>query len=265
MDFNEFRGKVVWITGASSGIGEALAQAFSQAGARLVLSARRQAELERVRAGCANLEAHLVLPLDLTDFDAPVLTRQVLDHFGRIDILVNNGGVSQRALALETTLEVDRRIMEINYFGAVALTKAVLPSMIAQGSGHLVTISSLSGKISTPRRSAYAASKHALHGFFDALRTEVREAGVQVTLICPGYVKTNLSLHALTGVGGEHGQVDPTQAKGIAPEKLAERILQAIVRQKAEVLIGGKEVLAVYLKRFFPSLYQRVIQRRKIT
>lgn len=260
-----FQGKTVWITGASSGIGDALAYALNQQGARLVLSARRVEELERVKAQCANPTSHLVLPLDLAEFDAKALTQQVLAQMGQIDILVNSGGISQRALAVEADVAIDRRIMEINYFGTIALTKAVLPSMIARKSGHIVTISSLSGKISTPRRSAYAASKHALHGFFDSLRSEVYADGITVTLICPGYVKTNLSLHALSADGSAHGQMDPTQDKGMSPETLATRILQAIERREDEVIVGGKEVLAVYLKRFFPSLYARFIRRRKIT
>lgn len=260
-----FQSQVIWITGASSGIGEALAYACSQRGARLVLSARRQAELERVRSQCANPDAHLVLPLDLADFDAVTATAQVLGHFGQIDVLVNNGGISQRGTVVETELAVDRRIMEINYFGAVALTKAVLPTMIGRKTGHIVTISSLSGKISTPRRSAYAASKHALHGFFDALRSEVYQDGVRVLLVCPGYVKTNISFNALTGGGQAHGQLDPTQERGIAPEALAEKILAAVEQEKDEVLVGGKEVLAVYLKRLWPGLYNWFIRRRKIT
>jgi short-subunit dehydrogenase len=264
-----FKEKTAWIMGASSGIGEALAYALSKEGARLILSARRAVELERVRAHCAGNGArrdnHLVLPLDLTNFDANAATQQALDQAGQIDILINSGGVSQRAPALETSLAVDRRMMEINYFGAVALTKAVLPSMLARKSGHIVAISSLSGKISTPRRSAYAASKHALHGFYDALRTEVHNDGIGVTLVCPGYVKTNLSINALNGDGSAHSKLDPTQARGMAPEKLAARILRAIERSEEEVLVGGREVLAVYLKRFFPALYARVIRRTKIT
>lgn len=260
-----FQDKVAWITGASSGIGEALAYALSAQGARLVLSARRTEELERVRQQCTNPQDHCVLPLDLTTVDATVVVQQVLDQVEQIDLLIHSGGVSQRSTVLETSLAVQRRIMEINYFGAVALTQAVLPSMVARKSGHFVVISSLSGKISTPRRSAYAASKHALHGFFDALRAEVYNDGIRVTIVCPGYIKTNLSYNALTGEGGAHGQMDPTQAKGLEPATLAERILQAIDRQEEEVLIGGREVLAVYLKRFFPGLYSRMIRRTKIT
>lgn len=260
-----FQDQVAWITGASSGIGEALAYALSAQGARLVLSARRAEELERVRQQCTNMDAHFVLPLDLTKLDAAPLAQQVFERFGRIDYLIHSGGVSQRSTVIETSMAVQRRMMEINYFGAIALTQAVLPAMLARKSGHFVVISSLSGKISTPRRSAYAASKHALHGFFDALRAEVYQEGLRVTIVCPGYIKTNLSFNALTGEGGTHGQMDPTQAKGLAPATLAARILQAIDRQEEELLVGGKEVLAVYLKRFFPRLYSRMIRRTKIT
>lgn len=263
--FEEFHNKVVWITGASSGIGEALAVAFSQNGARLVLSARRAEELERVRQGCQNPDAHLVLPLDLTDLDATALTERVMAHFGQIDMLVNNGGVSQRGTVAETALDVDRRIMEINYFGAIALTKAVLPPMLAQGSGRMVVISSLSGKISTARRSAYAASKHALHGFFNALRSEVYPSGIGVTLVCPGYVRTNLSRHALSGDGSAHGQVDATQSRGLDPDDLAAHILDAVARGQDELLIGGKEVLAVHLNRLFPAAYRWMIRRMTFT
>ncbi len=261
----QFQNQVAWITGASSGIGEALAYALSAQGARLVLSARRLDELERVRQQCTNPDQHLALQLDLAHVQAAALTQQVLAHFGQIDLVFHCGGVSQRSTVAETTMEVQRRIMEINYFGAVTLTQAVLPAMLTRTAGHFIVISSLSGKISTPRRSAYAASKHALHGFFDALRSEVYQAGVKVTIICPGYVQTNLSLHALTGDGGAHGQLDPTQAQGMTPAKLATRILQAVERGEDEVLVGGKEVLAVYLKRFLPTLYNRMIRRRKIT
>ena len=162
----EIQGKIAWVTGASSGIGEALAKALSAAGARLVLSARREAELERVRAACTAPEQHMVLPFDLLAFDAAAIAARALAEMEHIDLLIHCGGVSQRGTVLETEIAVDRRIMEINYFSTVALTKAVLPAMVARQQGHLVVISSLSGKISTPRRSAYAASKHALHGFF---------------------------------------------------------------------------------------------------
>ena len=197
-----FDGKMVWLTGASSGIGEAVAYALAARGARLILSARRVEKLQAVQAACARPDRHRILPLDLADpASLAAAVPQALAHGGAIDVLINNGGISQRAQAVETDLAVDRRIMEVNYFGTIALAKAVLPSMLERGAGHIAVVSSLMGKFSTPRRSAYAASKHALHGFFDALRAEVHHAGVRVTLICPGYVRTDISRHALTADG----------------------------------------------------------------
>ncbi len=256
-----FEEKIAWITGASSGIGEALAEALAERGARLVLSARREDRLRQVQAACAHPERHLVLPLDLADAGSlEAAARQALAHAGHLDVLINNGGVSQRGQAAETDLAVDRRIMEVNYFGTVALTKAVLPSMLARGGGHVVVVSSLVGLFGTPQRSAYAASKHALHGFFDALRAEVHDAGVRVTVVCPGFIRTDVSINALTADGTPHGRMDKNQQQGLAPEVCAEKILRAVERQKDEVYIAGKEKLAVYLKRFVPGLFNRFIR-----
>ena len=263
----DVKGKVVWITGASSGIGAGLAVAMSKQGARLMLSARREEKLAAVRAACVDPEAHLILPLDLAATETlPAAAEQALGFAGHIDILVNNGGVSHRSRVEETTdLTIERQVMEVNYFGAVALTKAVLPSMLERGSGHVVVVSSVMGKFSTPLRSAYAASKHALHGFFDALRAEVWDAGIRVTIICPGYIRTEISYHALTADGGTHGKLDPGQAKGMSPEKCAAGIIRAIEKEKAEVRIGGPETLVVHLKRFMPGLLNTVIRKVKVT
>jgi short-subunit dehydrogenase len=259
-----FRHQVIWITGASSGIGEALARAFAREGARLVLSARNEAELRRVAAACAPAEV-LVVPLDLADAAGlPAKAEQVLAHYGRLDVLVNNGGVSQRSLALETSLDVDRRLMEVNYFGTVALTKAVLPQLLRQRAGRVVTISSLVGKFGTPYRSAYAASKHALHGFFDSLRVELHGFGVGITLICPGFIRTGVSVNALTGDGSPLGSMDEATAKGLAPDEFARRALAVIHRGEQEAYIGGKETLGVYLKRFVPGIFARVLTRTKV-
>jgi short-subunit dehydrogenase len=250
-----FRDKIVWVTGASAGIGEAVAYAFGREGAKLVLSARREDELERVCANCAGgRDAHLVLPLDLTRFDElPGKAQQALAHFGRVDILVNNGGVSQRSLAKDTAFEVDQALININYLGTVRLTKAVLPSMLERRAGHIVVVSSLVGHVGTPLRSAYAASKHALHGFFNSLRAEVWRENIKVTLVCPGYIRTDVSINAFAGDGSKFNQMDKNQERGMSPEECAARILDAVAREKEEVLIGGKEKRAVYLKRFWPS------------
>ena len=257
-----FREKIVWITGASSGIGEALSYAFSSEGARLVLSARRADELERVRANCAGgKDAHLVLPLDLTRFDElPGKAQEALAHFNRVDILVNNGGVSQRSLAKDTAFEVDQALININYLGTVRLTKAVLPSMLERKSGHIVVISSLVGHVGTPLRSAYAASKHALHGFFNSLRAEVWRENVKVTIVCPGYIRTDVSINAFAGDGSKFNKMDRNQEQGMKPEECAARILDAVAREKEEILIGGEEKRAVWLKRFWPSRLSKMVR-----
>lgn len=260
----DFRGKVVWITGASAGIGDALAQELARHGARLVLSARNELELERVAAACAPAET-LVLPLDLAapdTFAAAVAAVQA--HFGRLDVLINNGGISQRSLALETSLEVDRRLMEVDYFGPVALTKAVLPGMLAQGNGRVVVISSLVGKFGTPYRSAYSAAKHALHGFFDSLRAELHGSGVGVSIICPGFIRTGVSVNALTGDGRALGQMDEATAAGLAPAEFARRAVCALAQERDEVAIGGRETWGVLLKRLAPGLFAWVLRRAKV-
>ncbi len=258
--------RVVWITGASSGIGEALAYAYSEKGARLVLSSRNEKRLGEVRSRCAEPDSHLVVPLDLRDAPS-VKTRcaEVLEHVGHVDILINNGGVSQRSLAMETPLDVDRMIMETNFFGTVSLTKAVLPSMTERGSGRIAVISSLVGKFGTPLRSTYSASKHALHGFFESLRAEVWGLGIGVTLVCPGFIRTNISVNALTGDGSPQGTMDEAQAHGMPPDVCARKIIAAVEKGKPEVYIGGRELMGVYIKRFAPGLFGRIIRSARVT
>lgn len=258
--------EVVWITGASSGIGEALAYALAERGARVVLSARREERLAVVRANCAHPDRHLLVPLDLADPETlEAAAIRVLAEAGRVDVLVHCGGVSQRSLAKDTGLAVDRRILEIDYLGAVALTKAVLPSMLERGSGRIVVVSSLVGKIGTPLRSAYAGAKHALHGFFESLRAEVYDAGVRVTMVCPGFVRTQVSVNALTADGTPQGTMDRAQAEGMGADECARKIVRALDRGKDELLVGGREVYAVYLYRFFPALFRRLIRRARVT
>lgn len=259
-----FSDQVVWITGASSGIGEALAHAFAHAGATLVLSSRRADELERVRRACARPDAHTVLPLDLAQVGTfPTAVAQVLARMGGIDVLVNNGGVSQRALALDTLPEIERAIMEVDYFAPVALTKAVLPAMLARHRGQVVVVSSVMGYVGTPGRSSYAAAKHALHGYFDSLRAEVWRDGITVTIACPGYVRTAVSVNALGPRGEKHGRIDRTQQRGISAEHCAAAILRAAARGREEIAVGGREVFALRLKRFTPWLFSRIVRRMR--
>lgn len=263
----DFKDKVVWITGASSGIGEALAYALASKGARLALSARRLDELARVRAACTDPARHLVVPLDLArpqDFAERVA--EVEGYFGRIDLLINNAGISQRSLAMDTSIDVDRRLMDINYLGTVALTKAVLPGMCARKAGRIATVTSVAGKLGTPMRSGYAAAKHALHGFFDSLRAEIWADGIGVTLICPGFIRTNLPLVALTGNGAPQGHMDAAQQNGMPPEVCARRILAGLAADKQEIVVAGsRERLAVWLKRLAPGVLAHVLQTAKVT
>jgi short-subunit dehydrogenase len=186
----------------------------------------------------------------------------VIKKFGRIDVLVNNGGISQRALAKETPLEIDRKIMEVNYFGQIALTKAVLPYMLKQQDGHIVVMSSISGKFGFWFRTAYSASKHALHGFFESLRMETESEGIRTLIVAPGKIRTDISLHALKADGSKHAVMDKSQEEGMPAEECARIILQAMKENKEEVLIGGREIKAVWLKRHFPKWFARVIRRQ---
>lgn len=258
----DFKAKVVWITGASSGIGEHFAYAFAEQGARLVLSARNEKELLRVKNNCPDPKNILIIPLDVINFDAiPAAVQQVIAHFGQIHILINNAGISQRASILETKLEVDQHIMGVNYFGKVAMAKAVLPVMIEQGFGQIVVISSVLGYVGVPYRSAYAAAKHALHGYFDTFRSEMFRHNLKVTIICPGYIHTNVTINALKGDGSKNNVMAKEQVKGMDPTIFAHRALRAIAQEREEVLIGGKETLAIYVKRFLPGIFSYFTKR----
>jgi len=257
--------EVIWITGASSGIGEACVYLFNSNGYEVILSARNEKELTRVKEACSNPQNAKILPLDLSQTDkATDLVQEAVQLFGKVDVLLHNGGISQRSLVTETQLEVDRKLMEVNFFGTVALTKAILPYFIENKKGHFGVVTSLVGKFGTPYRSSYAASKHALHGFFESLRAECSEDGILVTMICPGFIKTQVSVNALTGDGTALNQMDDAQANGMDPKDCAEQIFSAIHKQKEEVLIGGKEVFGVYIKRFFPSLFTKYLKKAKV-
>ncbi len=262
----EIRNKVVWITGASSGIGEALAYKLNEMGAKLILSSRNRASLYVVKSKCKinPLDIH-VLPLDLENTNSlKEVTASAIRIFNRIDIIIHSGGVSQRSLALETNLEVAQRIMNINFWGTVALTQRILPTMLSNNSGHIVIISSLVGKFGTKFRSAYSASKHALHGYFDSLRTEINPK-IKICIICPGFIKTNVTINALTADGTKQNSMDDAQANGMPADQCALEIIKAIQSEKEEVYIGGKEKYAVLLKRFFPGLFSKIVRKTKVT
>jgi len=260
-----FEKKTIWITGGSSGIGEALALQFASQGARIVLSARRIDELNRVREACIErglpADEVLALPLDVTDeASMPTAVQRVRDTFGRIDMLINNAGISQRSLCVDTDMSVYRKIFEVDVLGQIALTKTVLPSMLELHSGHIVITSSVAGKIGVPQRTGYCAAKHAVMGFFDALRAETSRHGILVTTITPGFINTNISVNALKGDGSEFGSVDKDIAGGMDVTRCAEVIMEGFRKGTPEIAVGeGKEMKALWLKRFFPnSVFKKV-------
>jgi len=262
-----FTGKTIWITGASSGIGEALAKDFAARGAILILSARNQENLHHVKQQLINPEKHLVLPLDLAEqSNFPELVKQAINHTNTIDMLVNNGGISQRSLAIETAIAVDRKIMEVDYFGAVALTKAILPHMIKRRSGTILSISSVAGKVGIKRRTAYCAAKHALIGFMDALRAEIFEYGIKVCVVSPGFVRTNISINALTGDQSALGVMDDVIENGMDVDVFSAIVIKALEKGQDEILIArGMARLAYHVHRLLPNLYHALAARSDAT
>lgn len=265
MDY--YKGKTAWITGASSGIGESLAFQLVGSGCNVILSSNQESELQQIQAKIRKQGgACEILPFDLSDPDSIIpVAQKALSCYGRLDFLFNNGGISQRSLIAETSLQIDRKIMEVNYFSSIALSKAILPHMISQGGGTIVVTSSLSGLFGFPLRSAYCASKHALHGFYETLRIEHQHDKISVTIACPDRVRTKISLNALDRNGNPHGTMDARQDKGITPDQCARDILRAVEKGKIIALIGGSERFAVYLKRFLPALFYKLIGKVKVT
>jgi short-subunit dehydrogenase len=260
---NYFHGKTIWVTGASSGIGESLVYALSHAGAKLIISARRIAELERVKAACAKPEHVDILPLDLSSSDAVnSAIEECFRRHARIDMLFNNGGISQRAEALDTEIEVVRKMMEIDFFSNITLSKAVASRMKEQGGGHLIITSSLMGKWGFFLRSGYAAAKHALHGYYDSMRMEVEQYNIKITLLTPGFIASDISKHALNDRGIASGEMDNNQASGMSTDACAERILRGVAAGKTEFGIGGKELLGLKLRRFVPSLFEKILRKQ---
>ena len=260
-----YSGKCVWIIGASSGIGEALAIELSKQNVQLIISSRNEQKLLQIKNNCQeNGSDCTIIPLDLNKSDS-FIEKAALAYaqFNHIDYLIINGGISQRSYIKETPLKIDRQIMEVNYFGNIAITKAVLPYMIKQQSGHIATVSSIVGVFGFPLRSAYSASKHALHGFYETLRMEHFKDQIKVSIIIPGRVKTNISVNAINKDGQAHNQLDKGQATAMSPQKAAKDILKGLRKEKKEILIGRTELIMVYLKRFFPYIFSKVANEIK--
>lgn len=258
-----FQNKNIWITGASSGIGEALAFEWSKQGAQLILSGRNIEKLEAVKTICEKNGAKChVIALDLTNPESiTAAIKTAKEAVKTVDILVNNGGISQRSMSIETPIEVDRTVMETNFFGAVSLTKQILPTMVKNGGGRIIVISSVVGKFGFPLRTAYSASKHALQGYFDSLRAEMTPDNIKVTMVSPGRISTNISLNAVDKEGKNHGVMDPGQANGMPADVCAKKIISAVRKDKKDILVGRKELLMVFFRKFIPSLYYKMASK----
>lgn len=253
--------KTIWITGASSGIGEACAYRYATQGFRLILTSSNKARLDVVADHCreCGADAVVVLPYDFRESDGlRMLVRNAWDAFDGVELLFCNAGVSQRTTVEDTSSNVMRHIMEVNFFAPAVLAKTIVPLMVKAGGGHIAVTTSIAGYFGFPLRSAYSASKHALYGFFESLQSEYFNQNIKVTFVCPGRVKTNVSLNALDKGGVRHGVMDPGQQNGLSVEKASEVIVKAIAKGKREVLVGKKELLMVYVKRFFPTLCSKL-------
>ncbi len=263
---NYFSGKEIWITGASSGIGEALAYKFASMGANLIISSIDPEGLERVKQNCPLSANVVVKPFNLADTsEIDKLVESAIEERGRIDYLFNIGGISQRSRIEETPLWIDRKIFEINYFGTIALVKAILPYMIQQQSGHVIATSSITGRFGFPLRSAYSSSKQALHGFIETLYLENKKNNIKASILIPGRVRTNISLHALEKDGKEHGKLDDGQANGITSEKAALQIIKGVRKNKREILVGAGELTILHIRRIWPWLFFRIADKIKST
>jgi dehydrogenase/reductase SDR family member 7B len=262
MKSNKFNSKICLITGASSGIGEALARLLNEMGAFLILTARNHDKLEQVKSSCSNPDNIKILPWDIEKTETLAnFAQKSWSLFQGIDFIFLNAGMAVRDLILDTDLEMVYKVMNINFFSNVALSRAFLPFMRENKNGCFVVTSSLCGKFGIPKLGAYSASKHALHGFFESLRAEYEQDGIKVTMITAGLVKTNITVHALRGNGAVSGKMQPSVAGGIAPEVCANRIIKAVRAGKHEALVGAFEKYSVLLKRFFPGLLRMAITK----
>lgn len=260
---HSLQNKTIWITGASSGIGEALAYTCAKEGAKLILSARRENELKRVAEHCkTNSSSIFILPLDLENtVNIEEKVNQVIQKFGQIDVLVNNSGMGHRTKAVNTSSTIDRRIMEVNFFGTINLTKAVAKQMQQQKSGKVVVVSSIMGKYGMPLYATYAASKHALYGYFESLRQELFKDNIKVLIVSPGFINTDVSTKLLREDGSEYGIKSDAQEKGMTAIDCAKGIVKAIKSNRDHKFVGNYEIFSVYVKQYFPRLFYRLMRK----
>lgn len=252
--------KVVIITGGSSGIGKALAIEFGKLGAKIVITGRNEARLNEVGQALDQINApNLCLALDVSnEKDNEQLVKETIKSFGKIDILINNAGISMRALLEEIDLKVFKKVMDINFNGTLYATKYCLPHILAS-KGSIVGISSINGYRGTPARTAYTASKYAMNGFFEALRTEVMHRGVHILVACPGFTGTNIRNAALTADGTSQGDSPRDEGKMMTAEAVAQGIIKAIKKRKRDIVFTTQGKLAVFLNKWMPGRMDQIV------
>lgn len=261
-----YKDLTIWITGASSGIGEAMSMAFAKRGATIILSGRDKEKLASVKKRCKNSKKHIVIPFDISDAaQAKDAYDSAIAQAGSINWLINNAGVSQRSLIMETDEAVERQIMEIDYFAQTRLTRLVLPEMIAQGGGKIVMISSVAGLLGTQYRGAYGAAKAAIHMWANSLRAELHADGIEVSTIFPGFIQTNISINALTGDGSSQGTMDEATGKGLSATAFAKQVIRALSKDEEYIIVAGnKEKLATRVNRLSPPKLYKLIRESQV-
>lgn len=253
-----FSGKVIWITGASSGIGAELARQLSAQGAKLILTARRADALAEVVSACKGGDCQ-ILTADVAQADTlEQLTNDAIGVYGQVDVVIHSAGISQRSTAINTAMDTIRKIMEVNFFATVAITKYLLPHFKQRGSGHVVAISSMAGLMGFPLRTGYAASKHAVKGYFETMQTELDIPNLDITIVSPGRINTPISLSAITETGQAHGKMDEDLLNGIPVSECAEKIVTAMKKKKKHVIIARAERYLWWFWWFIPEVYRRI-------
>lgn len=259
--------QTVWITGASSGIGYAFAKYYATHGFNIIITARRTERLnelknELIKNNGVSENCIFILPGDLSQIEQlKKLSSDALAAFSGIDILINNAGVSQRGYAYDTDFEVERRILDLDLISPIALTKCLLPHFLTKKAGRIIITSSLMGELELPASTSYACAKHGLNGYFGSLSYELKPYGITVQILQPGFVKTEVSINALNAQGSKHNKMDSDHSKAMQPDVFVTKAIKEINKNRLYITIAGKEGLAIYLKRWLPSLYQSVVER----
>jgi short-subunit dehydrogenase len=254
--------KVVIITGATSGIGEACAMVFGRNGAKIVITGRNQQKLDHTlgQLKSQNIDALAILADAAKESDIQQMAEKTISHFGKIDVLINNAGISMRALFQDLDLDVFKQVMDTNFYGTVYATKYCLPEIL-KNKGSIVGISSINGFRGTPARTAYSASKYAMNGFLEALRTEVMNKGVHILVASPGFTASNIRNGALTAHGKSQGESPRDESKMMSPESVAKAILKSTLKRKRDLILTTQGKMAVFLNKWLPSMMDGIVYK----